>query len=109
VIIENKVNKMQAIYLYVCSFGQGGVAFFPFINGQIIDKAGIGAMMPYTLGLSVAATIIWIMLPTETPSYDIFTNLWKKSVRSEDEPVAPKSEEVTETSVPVNEEKSTIY
>lgn len=95
-----------------CSFGQGGVAFFPFINGQIIDKAGINAMMPYTLGLSAGATIMWIMLPTKTRSYDILVNLWKKIVNSKDELETPKvedkAEEVTETSVPVSEEKSTI-
>ncbi|KAI8582758.1 hypothetical protein K450DRAFT_269109 [Umbelopsis ramanniana AG] len=92
---------------FIAAFGQGGVAFFPFINGQIIDKAGIGAMMPYTLGLSLAATIIWIMLPVKTPSYDIIINAWKKIVKSEDKPVNPQPEEITETSVPVNEEKST--
>ncbi|CAO3690643.1 unnamed protein product [Umbelopsis ramanniana] len=97
---------------FIAAFGQGGVAFFPFINGQIIDKAGITAMMPYTLGLSVGATIMWIMLPTKTRSYDILVNLWKKMVNSKDEPETPKvedkAEEVTETSVPVKEEKSTI-
>ncbi|KAI9290224.1 major facilitator superfamily domain-containing protein [Umbelopsis sp. AD052] len=98
---------------FIAAFGQGGVAFFPFINGQIIDKAGINAMMPYTLGLSLAATIIWIMLPTKTASYDIIVNAWKKVVRSEDKPavpkpVDPKPEEITETSLPVNEEKSIV-
>lgn len=69
-------------------------------------------MMPYTLGLSVAATIMWIMLPTKTRSYDILVNLWRKMANIKDETETPKveckAEEVTETSVPVSEEKSTI-
>jgi hypothetical protein len=59
------------------SFGQGGVAFFPFINGQIIDKAGISSMMPYTLGLSVACAMIWAILPSPEPTFK-FIQKWRQ-------------------------------
>ncbi|KAH8553344.1 major facilitator superfamily domain-containing protein [Umbelopsis sp. PMI_123] len=93
---------------FVAAFGQGGVAFFPFINGQIIDKAGIGAMMPYTLGLSAAATIVWVFLPTKTRSYDIIVNLWKKITKREEEPKAQIAEEKIDVSDRVEEDKATL-
>lgn len=66
-------------HLHIASrFGQGGVAFFPFINGQIIDKAGINSMMPYTLGLAIAATVIWILVPSPVPIFE-FISKWKSN------------------------------
>jgi hypothetical protein len=102
------VKATKIPYLLVYSFGQGGVAFFPFINGQIIDKAGIGAMMPYTLGLSAAATIVWVFLPTKTRSYDIIVNLWKKITKREEEPKAQIAEEKIDVSDRVEEDKATL-
>jgi hypothetical protein len=59
------------------SFGQGGVAFFPFINGQIVDVAGISSMMPYTLGLAGLCSIIWIILPSPAPAF-AFIAKWRQ-------------------------------
>ncbi|GAB5588294.1 hypothetical protein Unana1_03194 [Umbelopsis nana] len=60
---------------FLVGFGQGGVAFFPFINGQVIDKAGIKGMMPYELGVGIATAIIWILVPSPVPMFSFLSRL----------------------------------
>lgn len=70
------------------------MAFFPFINGQLIDKAGITSMLPYTLGLGIATTIIWILVPSPVPMFGFLS----KSQKEHSEDVRP---------LPVDQEGST--
>ncbi|GAB5588985.1 hypothetical protein Unana1_03885 [Umbelopsis nana] len=60
---------------FLVAFGQGGAAFFPFISGQIIDKAGVPNIMPYTLGLAIVMYISWLFIPTPQSTFAIFTKL----------------------------------
>lgn len=88
------LNEGFNLRLMNCRFAQGGVAFFPFINGQLIDKAGITSMLPYTLGLGIATTIIWILVPSPVPMFGFLS----KSQKEHSEDVRP---------LPVDQEGST--
>lgn len=76
-------------------FGSAGVAFFPFINGQVVDKAGINSMMPYTLGLSIAGTIMWIVVPSAVPVFGVLSKLTFKRSKTVEESLPPDQENST--------------
>lgn len=63
-------------------FGQAGAAFFPFFSGQVIDKAGVASIMPYTFGLAIVMLISWVLVPTTGATFAFFYRFgfkrWKK-------------------------------
>ena len=54
----------------MASFGAGGAAFFPFIAGNLAEGAGLWAILPYTIAITVAVLAVWLLFQARLPKAD---------------------------------------
>ena len=52
---------------FMASLGAGGAAFFPWIAGNLAEGIGLWAILPYTIGLTVAVLAVWLLFQTRLP------------------------------------------
>jgi fucose permease len=48
---------------FVATIGQAGSAAFPFLTGAVASKAGVKVLQPILVGLLVAMSVIWALVP----------------------------------------------
>jgi fucose permease len=52
---------------FMASLGAGGAAFFPWIAGNLAEGAGLWAILPYTIAITVAVLGVWLLFQTRLP------------------------------------------
>lgn len=60
-LFEKEIQPTALSFVFVLA--QAGGSFFPAITGVIASRAGVKVMQPILVGLIVAMSISWILVP----------------------------------------------
>ncbi|SAL95030.1 hypothetical protein [Absidia glauca] len=48
---------------FLCAFGSGGSALFPYVGGVLIGSLGVSSLLPFCISLSSMMLISWLFVP----------------------------------------------
>ncbi|CAO3593869.1 unnamed protein product [Absidia cylindrospora] len=53
---------------FLCAFGSGGSALFPYVGGVLIGSLGVGSLLPFCISLASMMLISWLFVPNPDAS-----------------------------------------